>query len=309
MLEPIFIHSLWRTGSTYLFSKFRENDKYYCFYEPLYEGLASNTKERLQNLSDAESLEKLHHPKIDKALTFEFPLELVEDSKDVFRVPNFDISLAYDKYILVDIQSCEQLKLYIQSLIDFAVEKGKVPVFQFCRTTLRQEWFKKNFPESDNLYLRRSHRDQWESILSFSENSNYFLTVLFLILCKYRNLITFRPFIKLLGDHRIPNAPVYAGKHISEEFGFYEKLAYSFSLEEKYKIFYYFHKMADREGEKIGNTVTIDKLSDTNSEYNETYSATYDIDLKDCSVKKYDKYTLTDETMSKIEDEIEMLWK
>lgn len=37
----IFIHSNWRSGGTYFWSKFRLNPVAYGFYEPLFEGLAS----------------------------------------------------------------------------------------------------------------------------------------------------------------------------------------------------------------------------------------------------------------------------
>ena len=38
---PVFLHCMWRTGSTFIFGKFRENPRYRCFYEPLNEALAT----------------------------------------------------------------------------------------------------------------------------------------------------------------------------------------------------------------------------------------------------------------------------
>src|ERR1700761_3229311 len=38
-ISPIFIHSLFRSGSTYLFHKFRSTDNFYCYQEPCNEAL------------------------------------------------------------------------------------------------------------------------------------------------------------------------------------------------------------------------------------------------------------------------------
>ena len=38
--DPIFIHAWWRSGSTYIWSKLRENKSCRCYYEPLHEKIA-----------------------------------------------------------------------------------------------------------------------------------------------------------------------------------------------------------------------------------------------------------------------------
>ncbi|MEA3115191.1 MAG: hypothetical protein QOG58_4990, partial [Caballeronia sp.] len=37
--SPLFLHSLFRSGSTYLFEKFRRTDRFYCYQEPCNEAL------------------------------------------------------------------------------------------------------------------------------------------------------------------------------------------------------------------------------------------------------------------------------
>ena len=38
--NPVFIHSLFRAGSTYLFSRLRDRPGLYCFYESMHELVA-----------------------------------------------------------------------------------------------------------------------------------------------------------------------------------------------------------------------------------------------------------------------------
>ena len=69
MTEPVFIHSLFRAGSTYLFNCFRRSPfGYWCYQEPLNEYLvnAVNMPGKLLELHE-ENATHLRHPKLERA--------------------------------------------------------------------------------------------------------------------------------------------------------------------------------------------------------------------------------------------------
>ena len=74
--DPVFIHSLWRAGSTYLFSVFRRsNAGYWCYQEPVHE-IALLAKDNPENLLsyNGEKMQALRHP----PLAASYFLELYE---------------------------------------------------------------------------------------------------------------------------------------------------------------------------------------------------------------------------------------
>ncbi len=74
MAAPIFIHSLFRTGSTYLFHVFRRCvGHYWCYQEPLHEVIryAATAPEHLLQLN-AESGSRLRHPVLERPYFWEF---------------------------------------------------------------------------------------------------------------------------------------------------------------------------------------------------------------------------------------------
>ena len=50
-LKIIFIHSLFRTGSTYLWSTLKKNKKSICYYEPLNEQLLDDKENKIGGMS------------------------------------------------------------------------------------------------------------------------------------------------------------------------------------------------------------------------------------------------------------------
>ena len=149
--SPIFIHSLWRSGSTYLFSCFRRSTAgFWCYQEPIHEIplLNKNTPESLlQIISDP----RLRHPPLDQP----YYLELYETWKywrDVISKP-----ILYDGYF--DNIGDDNLIKYLKTLIAHA--KGR-PVIQECRTSCRIATIKKALG-GYHIYLWRNPWDQWWS--------------------------------------------------------------------------------------------------------------------------------------------------
>ena len=172
---PVFIHSLFRTGSTYVWLKFRKINEYYCYYEPFHQVLPRLTVE-ISNIYDEENSRLfMRHPPLDKRYFFEYEKFLSEGARGV---PYFKKSFIADEFCYVG--DGQGLKRYIDFLISGA--GNKIPVFQFNRSALRVKWFKEQYPESFNLYILRNPRDNWASCMSFLREGNSFFVTMDLLL-------------------------------------------------------------------------------------------------------------------------------
>lgn len=60
--DRIFVHAWWRSGSTYVWSKLREDDSLVCYYEPLDERVARLTYDRIEQPHVIEKSRALRHP-------------------------------------------------------------------------------------------------------------------------------------------------------------------------------------------------------------------------------------------------------
>ena len=154
--KEIFIHSLFRTGSTYLFNVFRRSERGYCCYqEPLNEHLlfaCSKAPEQLLDMN-TEMSAYLHHPDIDKPYYYEF--YLVADKVAEF----FQEEFSYEQYFSHNCDEINSLKRYFDALAN----NGKgYSVFQCCRTMGRVKQLKTDNTEL-HIFLYRNPWDQWWS--------------------------------------------------------------------------------------------------------------------------------------------------
>jgi hypothetical protein len=158
--SPIFIHSLFRSGSTYLFSVFRRaGDTYWCYQEPENEWLLMLDERPDQLLSvGSGDTQKANHPDIGNPYFWEF-VQVGEALKGLFQArfcfrDTFLEQLTSDQYV------------YFKALIEHA--RGR-PLLQFCRSFGRVRALKDAF-SGLHLHLWREPRSQW---WSFKIN-NYF---------------------------------------------------------------------------------------------------------------------------------------
>ena len=154
--EPIFVHSLFRSGSTYLFEVFRRSPAgYWCYQEPLNEYLrhAADAPDRLLEISSRDG-SLLRHPALDKPYFWEF-----YQVRDAI-APLFRKELSYDGFFAsTDSSSFRNLVPYLRALIDTA--QGR-PLFQCCRTTGRSAALREAFAGT-HVHLWRNPHDQWWS--------------------------------------------------------------------------------------------------------------------------------------------------
>lgn len=153
---PIFIHSLYRSGSTYLFNVFRRSEgRYFCYQEPEHEFLI-NLNENPDVLLDVheDMADSLRHPKLTRPYFWEFH-QIQESLNGLFKK-----TFSFDDFFCLpaDVLSTEQTS-YFGALIEHAKAR---PVLQFCRSAGRVAAFKAQFGGA-HLHLWREPRNQWWS--------------------------------------------------------------------------------------------------------------------------------------------------
>jgi glycosyltransferase involved in cell wall biosynthesis len=243
--NPIFIHSLWRSGSTYMFNVFRRSKAgYFCYQEPLHE-FVFNSKDDPNNLLqiDGDILLPLRHPRLDQPYYYEL-LQTADYWKDVITKP-----IIYDQYF--DSTCSEEFSAYISTLIYSA--KGR-PVIQECRTCSRIGAIKDKF-SGVHIYLWRNPWDQWWSYKS----TNYFdlTTQLILNSTNYPVVISkLRTEINFIEMHH---------DDINDEFAHFDQ--HRLSAEDSYLAYYVLWIISMHEADNSADIqICIDTLSE-NYEY------------------------------------------
>lgn len=268
-VSPIFIHSLFRSGSTYLFKVFRRSDVKYCAYqEPLHEMsafAAEDPKQLINGFGEAES--KLNrHPHLSSGY-FQELFDAWPAWKD-----SITEEMVYRGYFATD--EAEVGTGFWKSLI--AVAKVR-PVFQECRTSGRIKAIKKALGGS-HLFLWRNPWDQW---WSYKINS-YFNTANQLII----NSDDVPAPLKLM-LHELA-LPQYKQKDLGGAFAFYSQRP--LTSEQSYLVFYMLWCLALREGANNADLLlNIDRLSESEEYQSEILSKMRHlgidgVDFSDCQV-------------------------
>jgi len=299
----IFIHSLFRTGSTYFWNKFRKRKQYCCYYEPFHQGIISMSMENPAPWShDRNTTRAMGHPNLEKDYMFEYR-ELLRQNQ--VGVPHFDKAFSFDNFCLTGPN--QEQKKYIDFLIKNAGEK--IPLFQFNRSALRIRWFKKYYPKGLHIYMIRNPHDQFDSyrLMQQEQNLDIFLTM-DLIVSGVNVKVS--PFDKLA-----QNVPLfeYHSENFEDEVAVYQRLLPIYSIEDKYFIFYFiwFASLVDN----LLNAdiiASIDLLSSS-----ETYRQkitldfnnrqVHDIDFGDAGVRKRAADVIDEEVMTEIQETVQSI--
>jgi len=150
---PIFIHSLFRAGSTYVFSRLRDCSDLFCYYESMHElvAWASEDVSRLELETRVEKMHQLHHPELTRAYFEE--LKSVWPAWEGMLAPD----IVYGGYFAEELDAAGAE--FFSALRDAA---PKQPVFSECRTAGRIDTLKKGLGGWHG-YLWRNPWDQWWS--------------------------------------------------------------------------------------------------------------------------------------------------
>lgn len=153
-MGAVFLHSGWRSGSTYLWNKFRLNDGCLGFYEPFNDLLANMTAVGLLLTSRHDA--DLRHPGLDRPYFQEYMPLLGDKGHPLFRD-----EFVCRNYFAADQDLPEQIA-YVQSLLGLADKARRLAVLGLVRSLGRVGWFKRLFG-GVNIVLIRSPFSQWVS--------------------------------------------------------------------------------------------------------------------------------------------------
>ncbi|WP_423414765.1 hypothetical protein RLW55_16320 [Hyphomicrobium sp. B1] len=174
----VFIHSSFRTSSTWLWNAFRRLEDTCCYYEVFHESLASLRLEDVPNRS-YDTWNSMHP--VSAPYFREFSELFTADGG----IRDFMPEMAYDSFIPadgIDGSLSDNEKAYIAGLINHALNKGQKPVLTCCRTLGRLKAIKREFG-GWNIFLYRNLFCQWMSYLAQHYHGNsYFLHTVFRIL-------------------------------------------------------------------------------------------------------------------------------
>lgn len=150
---PIFIHSLFRAGSTYLFGTIRQCPDVYCYYESMHElvAWASEDVRRLDIETSDDKMQQLHHPILSEPYFAELRAAW----------PAWQNGLSpdtvYGAYFSADPDAAGQ-----SFYATLCAASPKQPVFSECRTAGRMEALRQGLG-GWHAYLWRNPWDQWWS--------------------------------------------------------------------------------------------------------------------------------------------------
>ncbi len=289
MNTPIFIHSLFRTGSTYIWSKFRANSDYKCYYEPFHNELLGITKEGLVTV-DKDALEFNKHPYQDKHYFYEY-----SDFIDDVGVNNFKERFVVQEFCY------NGDNISLKKYIDMLLHGDKVPVLQFNRSSLRTKWFVNNYPESTNIYLYRNARDNFMSYERYLSLDNPFFSAmsLLVIISQLR-----QPVFKWLSDYI--KFPSITGS-IEDDIDICGNEVADMSVVDRYLIFYtIWYTSLVFNARYADFCLDINKLTNSFS-YNNSFVeylvsiGVHSITFNDAAMTTFDDYVLDDNVFSFIE--------
>src|SRR4051812_1744211 len=170
-LRPVFLHSEWRTSSTYMWARLGRNADSMAFHEPFHETLGHLTTGIIESMR-AEGWSS-GHPELAEPYFAEYA-PLLEHP---LGVRGYRARFSYEDYFTLDPALVAPQRAYVQSLLDLAIAQDKRPVLGFCRSLGRMPWLVKEFPDAVHVRLERDPVSQWMSgFQQFTASDNsYFL--------------------------------------------------------------------------------------------------------------------------------------
>ncbi|MDZ7627848.1 MAG: hypothetical protein U5J99_05485 [Parvularculaceae bacterium] len=249
--NPIFIHSLFRSGSTYVFHAFRRAKDatgapvFTAFQEPIHEAVIDNAEnpKALEAFYGAGEIPRtLRHPEIGESYFAEI-VSVWPAWKDTANA-----SIVYEDYFL---SAKDQAAIgFLHSLIEAAPQR---PVIQDCRTASRIAPIKGALG-GVHAYLWRNPWDQWWSLKA----TDYFETAHQVIATSAHAPSPVRRLAAELG------LPLHPGFSIAQKFEYFYD--HPLSTENSYAIFYLLWLLALKEGADHADiSLNIDRLSESDA--------------------------------------------
>jgi len=158
MNPPVFLQTGFRTGGTWLWSRFRQCPDVLAFCEPLNEMLESITPEAVSGLTSMAS--SLNHPTLEAPYFQEFSAFIDSQTGGV---KHYRAEFGLPTYFDPPDRQPPELAHYLSQLLAYAEQRRKQPVLKFTRALGRAEWLRRTFPSASQILLIRNPWPQFQS--------------------------------------------------------------------------------------------------------------------------------------------------
>lgn len=166
--EPIFLHSMWRTGSSYLLSRFAAEERYLAFYEPFNGEIGSHRLRRKARQDYATRREQLRHPDAGDGYFAIYDEQDPASGRPLWRLARPSLPV-FDVYNGLSAEGAAM----IEACIRLARQQGRTPVLGFCHSGMQIGQMRTRFG-GQHIYLSRAPREQF---LSYDPQGNdFFMT-------------------------------------------------------------------------------------------------------------------------------------
>ena len=174
----MFLHTGWRSGGTWLWSRCRAQPGVHAFYEPLHEAMGRLRRADIPKIRP-NSWRSRHG---ETEPYFAEYGELIPPRGA--GVPHYERRFAFDGFFLDAEQQDTALEAYVRYLL--ASAGGQHAVLKFCRSLGRVAWFEQRFPECLHAVVLRRPLAQWRSgqRLLVQERNRYFAVAPMLVLAR-----------------------------------------------------------------------------------------------------------------------------
>lgn len=283
--SPIFIHSLFRSGSTYFFNVFRRSPAgYYCLQESLHPVVFFYRDNPQELLKFHTSLyELMRQPNLDKPVFYE-----VVSVSSAWK-EKITYSAIFDGYF--GSEHADNGVSFFRAILDEL--KDKRVVFEECRTAGRIGLLK-NALGGVHIYLWRNPWDQWWSYKTVDH-------------LDYQNR-------EIINAPNNLNAIAKLRSHLSFQKSYTDTVSQIqdgvFTAEESYLTFYLLWYLGLREGVKHANIlINIDKLTESEKYREEILNRLAEngiegIDISDCQIPQGSYFSEDVNFFSPLEDKV-----
>ena len=161
----MFLHGLWRSGSTYVWSRFRALDEACAFYDPLNTELARLSARALARRTSAAA-PHLRHPSLDLPYFAEFAPLLKGRG-----VRGYRRELAFERLLLAPDEPHPTLEAYLGGLIKVARGQDRTPVFGLTGGFGRIGWVAQRLG-GRHIHIDRAPEAIWASYVDQMQAGN-----------------------------------------------------------------------------------------------------------------------------------------
>jgi len=179
--QAVFLHTGWRSGGTWIWSRCRSYAHVHGYYEPLHEHAARFRRRDVETMRPG-SWQSNHS---ETAPYFEEFRDLIPPRGR--GVALYQPRFAFDGFFRApDDPADPALESYLGSLMAGPLAEGRLPVLKFCRSMGRVGWFERRFPDALHAVVLRNPVAQYQSgqYLLQEQRNRYFALAPMLVLAR-----------------------------------------------------------------------------------------------------------------------------